>query len=290
MKLVESLQNILALMMEMIKINLNGKELETSANSLFQLVNEFIEEDSYFIEDYVLILNGFQVSEDFKLNFNDKVVIIKKGAMVDEEEFESMVSARSTPGVYNAIKNSKVAIAGLGGLGSNIAIMLSRLGVGNLLLVDFDVVEPSNLNRQQYLIKDLGRYKTDAIKETISQINPFINVEIRTTKVSKDNVEELFKDYNIVCEAFDKADQKAMLINSLSFKLPDTKIVSASGLAGFESSNSIQTKKVMNNIYICGDLENEAKPFNGLMAPRVTICASHQANMVLRLLLGIDDP
>ncbi|MDR2831152.1 MAG: sulfur carrier protein ThiS adenylyltransferase ThiF [Methanobrevibacter sp.] len=274
----------------MIKINLNGKELETKAKSLFQLVSEYIEEDSYCIEDYVLILNGFQISEDFKLNLNDKVVIIKKGTMVNEEEFESMVSARSTPGVYNTIKNSKVAIAGLGGLGSNIAIMLSRIGVGNLLLVDFDVIEPSNLNRQQYLIKDLGKYKTDALKETISQINPFINVKIRTTKVSEDNVEELFKEYDIACEAFDKADQKAMLINNLSLKLPNIKIVSASGLAGFESSNSIKTKKSMNNIYICGDLENEAKHFNGLMAPRVTVCASHQANMVLRLLLGIDEP
>ncbi|MDR2624012.1 MAG: sulfur carrier protein ThiS adenylyltransferase ThiF [Methanobrevibacter sp.] len=274
----------------MIKVTLNGKKIETNSNSIFQLANEFIEENNHCTKDHVLILNGFQVSDDFKLNPNDKVVIIKKGAMVNEEEFESMVSARSTPGVYNVLKNSKVAIAGLGGLGSNVAIMLSRVGVGNLLLVDFDIVEPSNLNRQQYLIKDLGKYKTDALKETISQINPFINVEIRTIKVSENNLGKLFKDYDIVCEAFDNADQKAMLINNLPLKLPNVKIVSASGLAGFESSNSIQTKKLMNNIYICGDLENEAKPFNGLMAPRVTVCASHQANMVLRLLLGIDDP
>ncbi|GAA5818506.1 MAG: sulfur carrier protein ThiS adenylyltransferase ThiF [Methanobrevibacter sp. CfCl-M3] len=274
----------------MISITLNGKKIETNSNYLFQLADGFIEENNYSMENYVLILNGFQVSEDFKLDSNDDVVIIKKGAMVNEEEFESMVSARSSPGVYGAIKNSNVAIAGLGGLGSNVAIMLSRIGVGNLLLVDFDIVEPSNLNRQQYLIKDLGKYKTDALKDTISQINPFINVEVGTVKICPDNIEELFKDYSIVCEAFDKADQKAMLINNLSLKLPNVKIVSASGLAGFESSNSIKTKKLMDNLYLCGDLKNEAKPFNGLMAPRVTICAAHQANMVLRLLLGINEP
>ncbi|MDR2544700.1 MAG: sulfur carrier protein ThiS adenylyltransferase ThiF [Methanobrevibacter sp.] len=274
----------------MISVTLNGKKIETNSNYLFQLADEFIEENSYSMENYVLILNGFQVSEDFRLDSNDDVVIIKKGAMVNEEEFESMVSARSSPGVYDTIKKSNVAVAGLGGLGSNLAIMLSRIGVGNLLLVDFDIVEPSNLNRQQYLIKDLGRYKTDALKDTISQINPFINVEVRTVKICPDNVEKLFRDYSIVCEAFDKADQKAMLINTLSLKLPNVKIVSASGLAGFESSNSIKTKKLMDNIYLCGDLMNEAKPFNGLMAPRVTICAAHQANMVLRLLLGINEP
>jgi sulfur carrier protein ThiS adenylyltransferase len=274
----------------MVKIVLNGKNIENDNSYLFQLVDDFVHKNNYLKEELVVILNGFQVSDDFKLNTDDNVVIIRKGSMVNEEEFESMVSARCTPGVYNALKKSKVAIAGLGGLGSNIAIMLSRTGIGKLLLVDFDTVEPSNLNRQQYLIKDLGKYKTDALKDIISQINPFVDVETKTVKITTEIVEELFSGYDIVCEAFDKPGEKAMLINGLSLKLPDMKIVSASGLAGFESSNSIKTRKLLNNLYLCGDLENEAKQFNGLMAPRVTICAGHQANMILRLLLKINDP
>ncbi|MDR2873182.1 MAG: sulfur carrier protein ThiS adenylyltransferase ThiF [Methanobrevibacter sp.] len=274
----------------MFKIVLNGKNIETNNNHLFQLVDEFIHENNYIKEELVVILNGFQVLDDFKLNHEDNVVIIRKGAMVNKEEFESMVSARCTPGVYNTLKKSKVAIAGLGGLGSNVAIMLSRTGIGKLLLVDFDIVEPSNLNRQQYLIEDLGKYKADALKEIISQINPFVDVETKTVKITGEIIEELFSGYDIVCEAFDKPTEKAMLINNLSLKLPDIKIVSASGLAGFESSNSIKTRKLLNNLYICGDLENEAKQFHGLMAPRVSICAGHQANMILRLLLKIDTP
>jgi sulfur carrier protein ThiS adenylyltransferase len=274
----------------MLKIVLNGKSIETSKDYLFQLVNEFAKENNYLKEELVVILNGFQVSDDFKLNSDDDIVIIKKGLMPSKEEFESMISARCTPGVYNTLKKSKVAIAGLGGLGSNIAIMLSRTGIGKLLLVDFDIVEPSNLNRQQYLIKDLGKYKTDALKDIISQINPFIDVETKTVKITTEIIEELFSGYDIVCEAFDKPTEKAILINGISLKLPDIKIVSASGLAGFESSNSIKTRKLLNNLYLCGDLENEAKQFNGLMAPRVSICAGHQANMILRLLLKINDP
>ena len=94
---------------------------------------------------------------------------------------------------------------------------------------------------------------------------------------------------DIICEAFDKADAKAMLVNTVLEKLPDVKIVAASGMAGCDSSNLIQTKKVMKNLYICGDFVNEAKIGRGLMASRVYICAGHQSSMVLRLLLGIKD-
>jgi sulfur carrier protein ThiS adenylyltransferase len=268
----------------MIQIILNGKKMETEYNTAFDLRNAF-----YTHED-VLVVNGFQIQENVNLNNGDTVVIIKKGVMPEEDEWESMLSARHTPGVYKKLKKGKIAIAGLGGLGSNIAIILARTGVGKILLVDFDVIEPSNLNRQQYSISDLGSYKTEALKEIISQINPFIQVEIKTIKITEDNVFELFEDYDIVCEAFDKADQKAMLINSLSKQLPNIRVVSGSGMAGFESANTIQTKKLLNNLYVSGDLKNEAQAFNGLMAPRVTVCAAHQSNMIIRLLLGINEP
>lgn len=236
----------------------------------------------------VVIVNGFQTNENVLLRDGDVVSLIQKGVMPSEQELESMMSARHTPQVHDKVKRAKVAIAGLGGLGSNIAAMLARTGVGELLLVDFDVVEPSNLNRQSYYICHLGQYKTDALKSQLTQINPFITVHTKTTKVEADNIKELFAGYDIVCEAFDNPAYKAILVNGLLEEL-DCKIVAASGMAGYFSSNTIQTQKKLNRLYLCGDQENAAKPGMGLMAPRVNICAGHQANMVLRLLLGLDE-
>ncbi|MPN42309.1 hypothetical protein SDC9_189866 [bioreactor metagenome] len=108
-------------------------------------------------------------------------------------------------------------------------------------------------------------------------------------KVSENNIIELFRGYDIVCEAFDRPEAKSMLVNGILNQLPAAKIVSASGLAGYESSNSIRTTRPMQRLYLCGDLVNGAKIGSGLMAPRVQICAGHQANMALRLLLGIED-
>jgi len=267
----------------MLNIKINGKTVKTEHTSAFKVQEDYCSDES------VIIVNGFQILKDAELNDNDEIVIIKKGTMPEKDEWESMLSARHTPEVYNKFKKGKVAIAGLGGLGSNIALILARSGVGKLLLVDFDIVEPSNLNRQQYTIEDLGNYKTESIKNTISKINPFIDVEIKTEKINSNNVKELFKGYDIICEAFDKADQKAILLNAVLHDLPDTKIVCGSGMAGYGSANTIKTHKMMKNVYVSGDLESEAQAFNGLMAPRVTVCAAHEANMVLRLLLGIEE-
>ena len=174
----------------------------------------------------------------------------------------------------------------MGGLGSNIAVMLARIGVGKLLLVDFDVVEPSNLNRQSYYVSHLGLLKTEALKEQLAQINPFIQVETRAVRVEEENVVPLFQEYDVICEAFDKPAAKAVLVNTALEKLPQVKVVAASGMAGFGSANTIKTKQVMERLYVCGDLESGACRGRGLMAPRVQVCAGHQANMVLRLLVG----
>lgn len=265
------------------RVTLNGKEIDTVCQTAFA-----VREETGSPTD-IVILNGFQIAEDRQLSENDVLNIIRKGVMPDEEELESMMVARHTPYVHQQLKNGKVAIAGLGGLGSNIAVMLARIGVGQLLLVDFDIIEPSNLNRQSYYVSHLGMLKTSALKEQIAQINPFIKVETKTIKITADNVTELFAGYEIICEAFDKADQKSMLINAALEQLPQVKIVSGSGMAGYDSSNLIQTRKLMNRLYVCGDLENAAGVGKGLMAPRVSICAGHQANMILRLLIGEEE-
>lgn len=265
------------------KITLNGKEIETTCKTAFEVREEVGTSTD------IVILNGFQIDRDSELSENDVLNIIRKGVMPAEDELESMMVARHTPYVHEKLKKGKVAIAGLGGLGSNIAVMLTRIGVGKLLLVDFDIVEPSNLNRQNYYVSHLGMPKTKALQEQLQQINPYIEVETKTVKITPDNVRELFSGYDIICEAFDRADQKSMLINAALEQLPEVKIVSGSGMAGYESSNLIQTRKLMSRLYVCGDLENAAQVGRGLMAPRVSICAGHQANMILRLLVGEEE-
>ncbi len=263
------------------RITVNGKEMETDCRTVDELCAYLAKPKD------VVIINGYQTAENCVLAEQDLVFVIEKGVMPEENELESMLAARHTPQVQARVKAAKVAIAGLGGLGSNIAVMLARTGVGRLLLVDFDLVEPSNLNRQNYYIADLGLPKTVALQEQIRKINPFITVKIKTVRVEEGNVPELFAGYDVVCEAFDNPEAKAMLVNTVLEQLPGVKIVAASGMAGYASSNLIRTERKMKDLYICGDFENAARRGRGLMAPRVQICAGHQANMVLRLLLGI---
>lgn len=264
-------------------IKLNGKILETNHRTIYELCNGIGRKRD------VVIINGYQISGNRELVENDEVIVIEKGRIPDESELESMMAARHTPQVHSRVKKGKVAVAGLGGLGSNIAVMLARTGVGNILLVDYDVVEPSNLNRQSYYISHLGQPKTVALQQQLREINPFINVSTETIRVAEDNVVDLFSEVDVICEAFDNADAKAMLVNTALERLNKVKIVAASGMAGYASSNLIRTERRMKNLYVCGDLKNGAEIGNGLMAPRVQICAGHQANMVLRLLLGIEE-
>lgn len=188
--------------------------------------------------------------------------------------------------IAEKLKNAKVGIAGLGGLGSNIAVSLVRIGIGKLVLVDFDKVDKSNLNRQQYFTRHIGMYKTEALKEILFDINPEVELEVKNLFVDKNNIEELFKDVDIVVEAFDKSQSKALLVNTVLLKMPDKPIVAGSGMAGCFSSNSIKTRKVRHNFYLAGDEFSDIDLGHKPLAPRVNIVANHEANMVLRLILG----
>lgn len=271
------------------RVKLNGKATEIRCGTLAELKGEFGKETD------VVILNGFAVSPEEllcgtrTLKEMDEVFLIHRGMLPKQEELEAMMASRHTPGVWKKVNSAAVAVAGLGGLGSHIAVMLARTGVGKLLLVDYDVVEPSNLNRQNYLVSHLEKKKTEALKEQIAQINPFIRVETIDRRVTAQNAAGIFQGYPIICEAFDRPEAKAALINTVLIELPKSVIVSASGMAGYDSANEIKTARKMSRLYVCGDMENEAKEGRGLMAPRVQVCAGHQANMVLRLILGITE-
>jgi sulfur carrier protein ThiS adenylyltransferase len=264
-----------------LQIKVNEKEVSVSLHAtLFQLQTEFKPSAN------VIIYNGFPVSSDRSLKEGDEIIFIEKGKIPTPEEFECLMMARHTPGIHQKIKRAVVGIAGLGGLGSNIAIALARVGVGRLILVDFDVVEPSNLNRQQYFIHQIGMPKVEALQDNLSKINPYVEVLPYNEKLDKSNVERIFKEATVVVEAFDRAEEKVMLINVISEKMPEKYIVAASGVAGYGDNNEIKTVRFSSKIFIVGDQKTAAQPGVGLMAPRVGIAAHHQANTVLRILLG----
>ena len=192
---------------------------------------------------------------------------------------------RNVKGIAKKLKKAEVCILGLGGLGSNVAILLARGGIGHLKLIDFDVVEASNLNRQQYRISHIGIKKTEAIKTIIKEINPFVEIETFDIKVDRKNIYSIVGDIEIVVEAFDRAETKAMAIEELLTN-KNKIVVSASGMSGLGSANEIITRKVRNNFYLIGDNYSDYEEYSGIMSTRVMLCAAHQANMVLRLILG----
>lgn len=263
------------------KIYVNEELKEVSNGVTLFSLKEQIKKDAD-----VVIYNGFIVKEDLALKDGDSIVFIKKGEIPSKEEMEAQLVARHTPNVHEKVKKVSVGIAGLGGLGSNVAVSLARIGIGRLLLVDFDIVEPSNLNRQQYFIKHIGMKKTDALKEIISWCNPFVKVDTVDTFIDENNIADIFNDVDIIVEAFDNPVSKAVITNEVLIKMKNKKIVAASGMAGYFSSNSICTTKINDSFYLVGDRENGAKPGMGLMAPRVSIAANHEANAVLRIIMG----
>lgn len=201
-----------------------------------------------------------------------------------KEEWEKALAERHSKELQKAFSTAAVAICGLGGLGSNIAILLARACIGKLILIDFDRVDITNLHRQQYKVSQIGRYKTEALAENLSEISPYVEIEIHTERITENNTVGLLQGADIVCEAFDSADDKAMITDIILSKMPQKYLVAASGMAGIESANSIKTRKVTNHFYLCGDEISDVNDGMGLVSPRVALCAAHQAHTVLRIL------
>ena len=205
---------------------------------------------------------------------------------ISKEELRRALLKNCSEERLAAFENATVAICGLGGLGSNIAVMLARAGIGKLILADFDKVEISNLNRQQYKLSQIGEYKSAALCKNLKEINPFITLEAYTAAITPDNAEEILSCADIICEAFDKAENKAMLTNFVLENMPDKYLVASSGMAGFDSANKIKTRRISKRFYLCGDCVSDAYSNIGLASTRVMTCAAHQAHMILRILSG----
>ena len=201
-----------------------------------------------------------------------------------KEEWIKALTERHGKELQQAFSTAVVAICGLGGLGSNIAIALARAGIGKLILIDFDRVDITNLHRQQYKASQIGMYKTDALADNLREINPYIELETHIARITEDNAVKLLQSADIICEAFDDAECKAMLTNTVLSELPDKYLVAASGMAGMGVTNSIKTRRITSRLYLCGDETSEVSDGIGLVAPRVALCAAHQAQTVLRIL------
>ena len=203
-----------------------------------------------------------------------------------KDEWNKALCERHGEELQQKFSSAIVAICGLGGLGSNIAISLARAGIGKLILIDFDKVDITNLHRQQYKANQIGMDKTDALSENLKEIAPYIGIESHTVRITEDNAVELLKDADIICEAFDDAEAKAMLTNLVLEEMPDKYLVAASGMAGFGSANSIKTRKITSKFYLCGDERSDVQSEGSLVSSRVMLCAAHQAHTALRILAG----
>ena len=186
--------------------------------------------------------------------------------------------------IKKLLSTKTVGIAGCGGLGSNCAVALARVGIGKLVISDFDSVSESNLNRQYFFRDQIGQKKTVALQETIQRIRPETRVVLHAVKLDPSNIPAIFGSCDVLVVAFDLADQKEMLIETMLKVFPDKPLVVGLGMAGWGKSDLIHYRK-SDNLYICGDEVSEISDELPPLAPRVGMVANMQANVVVEILL-----
>jgi len=187
--------------------------------------------------------------------------------------------------IREILSKSSIGIAGLGGLGSNAAISLVRLGIGRLVLIDYDIIEEENLNRQYYFTNQIGMNKIDAIKENIEKINPNIKLELYKIKLKKGNISNYFENVDVIIEALDDAKIKTEFIEEILIKLPNKYIIAASGVTGYKDPDRIKTKK-LGKLLLCQDNKALSTEEDFLYAPRVSLMANWEANLAVEIILS----
>ena len=190
--------------------------------------------------------------------------------------------------IKGILKNKTVGIAGAGGLGSNCAVALARVGIGRLIVADYDVVSENNLNRQYYFYDQIGEKKVTAMKANILRINPNTEVIAYDILLTPENITKIFHDCNVIVEAFDHADQKEMIIETVLSEMPEKYIVVGLGMAGWGMNDTIHCRQI-GKMFICGDEVSEISPELPPIAPRVGIVSNMQANVVLEILLTTNE-
>lgn len=237
----------------------------------------------------VLLLNGAPSSADTLLQDGDTCSLIKTGEIPSALEMEQTLAARHGQSNQHRFRKATVGIMGLGGLGSAVALSLTKIGIGTLILADHDVVVLSNIHRQQYFIDQIGMKKTEALKNTLLRVNPFIALETVDIQLTSQTIPAVFAEADIVAECFDSPAMKADALRTVLREMPDISYIGSSGMAGYGSGNLIRCRRIRSNVYIVGDEQSDVEVRGSLMAPRVGVAAQQQANQVVRLLLGIDE-
>ena len=265
-------------------IRLNGTLLGTFDNDYTAL------RDRHHPSANTLIVNGHSRPWQTLIHDGDDVLLFDAATPPTPALWRAIYDARYGRDIMDRLQAGRVAICGLGGLGSLVALELARLGVGRLLLIDGDRVDPTNLARQHYSLSQIGQAKTDAMADTITRCAPLTTVETATVWLNADNIVPLLDGWPLVCECLDRPESKALLAEHVLRDLPQTTLICASGMAGYRSGNAITAKRVLPRLYMIGDSESEGEEGIGLMAPRVGLCASAQATLTMRLLLGETTP
>lgn len=187
--------------------------------------------------------------------------------------------------IKQKISEKKVGIAGCGGLGSNAAVALARVGIKHFVIVDFDVIEASNLNRQYFFKRQIGKKKVFELKNILLAIDETIDIEAIDLELKPNSLLEVFKNCDLLIEAFDKAETKQMMAETVMQHWPDKPLIMGNGMAGIGGFEKIQQQQWSNNVYVCGDFESEISENLPPLAPRVAIVANMQANLALEILL-----
>ncbi|MCB9001791.1 MAG: sulfur carrier protein ThiS adenylyltransferase ThiF [Bacteroidales bacterium] len=186
--------------------------------------------------------------------------------------------------IKRVLSNVTIGIAGAGGLGSNVAMTLTRAGIGKLIIADFDVVSESNLNRQFYFRSQIGQKKVEALKANLLNINPDVKVISFDVRLNEDNISEIFSTVDVMVEAVDNAEMKKLITEVFQEKYPNMPLILGNGMAGWGQSNDMQVTQY-GSLYVCGDGKSEVSETLPPIAPRVGICACMQANVVLSIVL-----
>ncbi len=265
------------------KIYLNGRLIRPEDGVILK---DFLE---FWYPDYQIVILNTVLNPDLNtvLKDNDRIVAFKKGELPDKTTLNELMFARQPREYTEKLSKAVVGIAGLGGLGSVVGENLVRAGIGKLVVADFDIVEPSNINRQRYFIKQIGMRKVDAFYENMKKVSPFTEIERHNVKLSSQNI-KIFSQCSIIAECFDSAENKAMLVREVRKQFPEKVIVAVSGVAGFDSEKTIKVNKLSDKIYIVGDGKSEVADGLGLVASRVGIAASMQSHLIIRILLGLE--
>jgi len=263
-------------------IFINGKQYKAKKNvTLADVKAKYCPDKDVAILNSVLSLNGSK-----KIVEGDRLYFFGKEDMPTDEELEELLFSRQPFAITEKLKKACIGIAGAGGLGTVVAESLSRAGIGKIVIADFDIVEPSNLNRQHFFISQLGMAKVYALADNIKQFNPFTKVVQVREKVTASNCGRIFAGCSVVAECFDDPANKAEIVFGLRKSLPQCYVVAASGLAGTGCGNDIKTRKISDKFFVVGDMKSEVADGSGLFASRVGIAASMQTHIIIRLITG----